>query len=105
MDICAESEYTLVIQLKILNRVVPSKAHAPKFSKPKDVGWFMILGSVEKWELIALKRHANTRYKTTSSNLAFNTPAKTSKIIHIVIKHEIISIKRTLHTPFLRSSV
>lgn len=90
MDICAKSEYTLVIQLKILNRVVPTKAHAPKFSKPKDVGWFMVLGSIEQWELIALKRHSNTRFKTTSSNLAFNTPAKTSKISYVNIRHEII---------------
>lgn len=79
IDISGGSEYTLVVEMKILNRVVPSKAHAPKFSKPKDVGWFMMLGSVEQWELIALKRNANTRYRTTSSRLAFNTPSKPGK--------------------------
>jgi len=79
MDILAGLEYTLVVEVKILNRVIPSKAYAPKFSKPKDVGWFMILGSIEQWELIALKRNANNRYRTTSSRLAFNTPTKPGK--------------------------
>jgi len=79
MDILAGSEYTLVVEVKILNRVIPSKAYAPKFSKPKDVGWFMILGSVEQCELIALKRNTNNCYRTTSSRLAFNTPKKPSK--------------------------
>lgn len=79
MDILAGSEYTLVVVMKILNRIIPSKAHSPKFSKPKDIGWFMILGSIEQWELIALKRNANNRYRTTSSRLAFSTPTKPSK--------------------------
>lgn len=78
MDILVGSEYTLVIEMKILNRVVPSKSHAPKFSKPKDIGWFMMLGSIEQWELIALKRYSNNRFKKTSSRLAFNTPKKPS---------------------------
>lgn len=78
MDILSSSEYTLIAEVKILNRVIPSKAYAPKFSKPKDVGWFMILGSIEQWDLIALKRNVN-RYRTTSSRLAFSTPAKPSK--------------------------
>ncbi|CAH1724972.1 activating signal cointegrator 1 complex subunit 3 [Aphis gossypii] len=77
MDILSSSEYTLIAEVKILNRVIPSKAFAPKFSKPKDVGWFMILGSIEQWDLIALKRNVN-RYRTTSSRLAFTTPAKPS---------------------------
>lgn len=79
MDISAGSEYTFVIEMKILNRVVPGKAHAPKFSKPKDVGWFMMLGSIEHWELIGLKRSANNRFKKTSSRLAFSTPEKPGK--------------------------
>lgn len=79
MDIPAGSEYTLLVEMKILNRVIPTKAHAPKFSKPKDVGWFMMLGSVERWELIALKRNSNTRYRTTSSKLAFTTPPTPGK--------------------------
>lgn len=78
MDILSSSEYTLIAEVKILNRVIPSKAYAPKFSKPKDVGWFMILGSIEQWDLIGLKRNVN-RYRTTSSRLVFNTPAKPSK--------------------------
>lgn len=79
MNIPAGSEYTLLVEIKILNRVIPTKAHAPKFSKSKDVGWFMMLGSVEQWELIALKRNANTRYRTTSSKLAFTTPTMSGK--------------------------
>jgi len=33
-----------------------SKAYAPKFPKPKDEGWFLIVGEVESKELVALKR-------------------------------------------------
>lgn len=86
LDISVGSEYTLLVEMKILNRVVPLKAHSPKFSKPKDVGWFMVLGSIEQWELIALKRNANSRYRTTSSRLAFNTPMKPSKLRIIIIQ-------------------
>merc|ERR550539_507179 len=32
------------------------RAFAPKFPKPKDEGWFLVLGSVEENELLALKR-------------------------------------------------
>ena len=31
-------------------------AHAPRFPKPKDEGWFLTLGCVERQELLALKR-------------------------------------------------
>ena len=33
-----------------------SKAHAPRFPKPKDEGWILVLGEVEVKEVIALKR-------------------------------------------------
>jgi len=70
--------------MKILNRVIPLKAHAPKFSKPKDVGWFLMLGSTEHWELLALKRNTNNRFRTSSSRLAFNTPINPSKLLLLI---------------------
>ncbi|XP_050547031.1 activating signal cointegrator 1 complex subunit 3-like [Daktulosphaira vitifoliae] len=80
MEILGNNEYTLIVETKILNRVIPSKAHAPKFSKPKDIGWFMVLGSIENWELIALKRATNNHYRRSSSRLAFSTPSFSGNI-------------------------
>ena len=33
-----------------------SHAHAPRFPKAKDEGWFLVLGDVEQYEVVALKR-------------------------------------------------
>ena len=33
-----------------------SHAHAPRFPKPKDEGWFLVIGDVEQYEVLALKR-------------------------------------------------
>lgn len=38
-----------------------SKAYAPKFPKPKDEGWFLIVGDVDNKELVALKRVSYVR--------------------------------------------
>eukprot|EP00743_Colponemidia_sp_Colp-15_P009223 GILK01010071.1.p1 GENE.GILK01010071.1~~GILK01010071.1.p1 ORF type:complete len:1391 (-),score=337.99 GILK01010071.1:97-4269(-) len=44
------------IVLNRLNKNVPLKAFAPKFPKPKDVSWWVIIGHEETDELLALKR-------------------------------------------------
>jgi activating signal cointegrator complex subunit 3 len=58
-----------------------SKAYAPKFPKPKDENWVMILGSsntstaaAEGGELIALKRQNALKRQSGSSHLTFRTP-------------------------------
>lgn len=39
-----------------LQRKQDSHAVTPRFPKSKDEGWFLILGEVDKRELLALKR-------------------------------------------------
>lgn len=50
-----------------------TKAIAPRFSKVKDEGWFVILGEVDKKELVALKRVVYVRNQNVVS-VAFYTP-------------------------------
>ena len=54
--------------------------YAPKFPKPKDEGWFLTLGSIEKKELVALKRVTLHRTKC-SQQLSFTTPAKLGRMM------------------------
>lgn len=51
---------------------------APRFPKVKDEGWFLILGEVDKKELIALKRAGYVRNRNTVS-IAFYTPETPGK--------------------------
>uniref|UniRef100_A0A672U547 Activating signal cointegrator 1 complex subunit 3 n=1 Tax=Strigops habroptila TaxID=2489341 RepID=A0A672U547_STRHB len=57
------------------------KAVAPRFPKVKDEGWFLILGEVDKKELIALKRTGYVRNRNTIS-VAFYTPETPGKCIY-----------------------
>lgn len=50
-----------------------SHAVAPRFPKLKDEGWFLILGEVDKRELIALKRVGYVRNHQVVS-ISFYTP-------------------------------
>jgi activating signal cointegrator complex subunit 3 len=54
--------------------------YAPKFPKPKDEGWFLTLGSIEKQELQALKRVTLPRVKC-SQQLSFTTPARFGRMM------------------------
>ncbi|KAL0173066.1 hypothetical protein M9458_033377, partial [Cirrhinus mrigala] len=54
---------------------------APRFPKPKDEGWFLVLGEVEKKELLAVKRVGYIR-NHSSVSVAFYTPEKTGKCIY-----------------------
>lgn len=55
-----------------------SKAQAPRFPKPKDEGWFLVLGEVDKRELLAVKRVGYIRNRNVIS-VAFYTPEQTGK--------------------------
>lgn len=61
-----------------LNHSRDLKAHAPRFSRPKDEGWFLTLGSVDDGELLALKRVTGVRGKSTQQ-LSFYSPPKPGK--------------------------
>lgn len=58
---------------------------APRFPKVKDEGWFLILGEVDKKELIALKRTGYVRNRNTVS-VAFYTPETPGKYDNLKIK-------------------
>ena len=51
-----DREYTLEVRLRRNNARAATRAFAPRFPKPKDEGWFLVLGCVDQRELIALRR-------------------------------------------------
>ncbi|NWX11126.1 ASCC3 protein, partial [Caloenas nicobarica] len=81
----ADQEYVLQINLQRTQTGYQgkqdSKALAPRFPKVKDEGWFLILGEVDKKELIALKRTGYVRNRNTVS-VAFFTPETPGKCIY-----------------------
>ncbi|NXM99225.1 ASCC3 protein, partial [Sylvia borin] len=81
----ADQEYVLQINLHRTQMGYQgkqdSKAMAPRFPKAKDEGWFLILGEVDKKELIALKRTGYVRNRNTVS-IAFYTPETPGKCIY-----------------------
>lgn len=80
-DLYENEEYVLNIDLNRINRAKrgskESKAYAPKYPKPKDENWILILGSNCKLEsnheLVGLKRFNNVKTQQ-NSNLIFRTP-------------------------------
>ena len=58
------------------NRMV----YAPKFPKPKDEGWLLTLGSIEKQEVLAMKRVTLPRVQC-SQQLSFTTPARLGRMM------------------------
>ncbi|MBN3311110.1 ASCC3 protein, partial [Amia calva] len=86
VSVHADQEYMLQINMRRTNigqqrRKQDSKAITPKFPKAKDEGWFVILGEVDKKELLALKRVGYVRNRNTIS-VAFFTPEKTGRCIY-----------------------
>lgn len=81
----ADQEYVLQINLHRTQMGYQgkqdSKAMAPRFPKVKDEGWFLILGEVDKKELIALKRTGYVRNRNTVS-VAFYTPETPGRCIY-----------------------
>ncbi|XP_069582412.1 activating signal cointegrator 1 complex subunit 3 [Ranitomeya imitator] len=82
----ADQEYVLQVNLRRIRAGYrkgkqDSKAIAPKFPKAKDEGWFLILGEVDKKELVALKRVGYVRTRSTAS-VAFYTPENTGRCIY-----------------------
>ncbi|XP_047413665.1 activating signal cointegrator 1 complex subunit 3 isoform X2 [Sciurus carolinensis] len=74
----ADQEYVLQVSLQRVHfgfhkGKQESSAVTPRFPKSKDEGWFLILGEVDKRELIALKRVGYVRNHHVAS-LSFFTP-------------------------------
>ncbi|XP_066464224.1 activating signal cointegrator 1 complex subunit 3 isoform X1 [Eleutherodactylus coqui] len=82
----ADQEYVLQVTLQRTRAGYKkgkqdSKAIALKFPKAKDEGWFLVLGEVDKKELVALKRVGYIRNKSTVS-IAFYSPEHTGRCIY-----------------------
>jgi activating signal cointegrator complex subunit 3 len=56
-------------------------AYAPRFPKPKDEGWFAVLGEVDSRDLVAMKRVPYIR-GASSAQLAFFTPESPGRVIY-----------------------
>ncbi|RUS90749.1 hypothetical protein EGW08_001460, partial [Elysia chlorotica] len=78
----ADQEYVLNISLRRLNK--PQKAHSPRFSKPKDEGWILMVGDPEARELLALKRVGPLRggAKGTRAQIALLTPPTPGRVVY-----------------------
>ncbi|XP_077950237.1 activating signal cointegrator 1 complex subunit 3 isoform X2 [Gasterosteus aculeatus] len=86
LDVHADQEYVLQVSLRRINtgqqrRKQDSKAQASRFPKAKDEGWFLIVGEVDRRELLAVKRVGYVRQRTAVS-VAFYTPERTGKCIY-----------------------
>uniref|UniRef100_A0A8K9XUX2 Helicase C-terminal domain-containing protein n=1 Tax=Oncorhynchus mykiss TaxID=8022 RepID=A0A8K9XUX2_ONCMY len=82
LDVHADQEYVLQVSLQRINtgqqRV---RTHTHAHTCIKDEGWFLVLGEVERRELLAVKRIGYCRHRSTVS-LAFYTPEMTGKCIY-----------------------
>lgn len=62
LEVHADADYSIAVNIKRLNKYQSSRnsssprTHAPKFPKPRDEGWFLVLGETDGRELLALKR-------------------------------------------------
>ncbi|KAM7307777.1 hypothetical protein ISCGN_011413 [Ixodes scapularis] len=57
------------------------RALAPCFPKPKDEGWFLVLGHAQRKELIALKRVGSLR-SNSKQHLTFRAPQEVGRVVY-----------------------
>ncbi|KAL8619051.1 hypothetical protein ACOMHN_020749 [Nucella lapillus] len=85
VQVHADQEYVLHLTLRRLNphrtKRQDSKAYTPRFPKPKDEGWMVVVGHVEAQEVVALKRLRYVR-GYTNTQLAMVTPETPGRIIY-----------------------
>ncbi|CAG6016100.1 unnamed protein product, partial [Menidia menidia] len=93
LDVHADQEYVLQVALRRVNlgqqrRKQDSKAQAPRFPKNKDEGWFLVMGEVDRQELLAVKRVGYVR-NHTSVSVAFYTPEKTGSYLGLDQQYDV----------------
>ena len=77
-EVQANTDYSLVVDISRINRTGSTRAHAPKFPKPRDESWFLVLGSNQ--ELVAMKRVPPVP-RTAKQLLSFTTPAQPGNVV------------------------
>lgn len=85
LKVHADQEYSLKIKLnrsQISEKRFDQKGYAPLFSKPKDEGWFFVVGEVDNNDLVALKRVGAIHRRDTTVTLAFFTPETVGRKIY-----------------------
>lgn len=83
MEIYADQEYVLNVQMIRLGSFESLNIHCPKFPKGKDEGWFLTLGHQAEAELIAMKRCVY-RSNKSSHQLCFYAPSRLGRCIFTV---------------------
>lgn len=73
LQVHANQEYTLHVNITRHGNRTSNNVHCPKFSKGKTEGWFLTLGRQYDGQLMALKRIVCKNSKT-SHQLSFLTP-------------------------------
>ncbi|XP_055607496.1 activating signal cointegrator 1 complex subunit 3 [Uranotaenia lowii] len=83
LELYAEQEYVLNVQMIRLGSFETLNIHCPKFPKGKDEGWFLTLGHQAEAELIAMKRCVY-RSNKSSHQLSFVAPRRLGRCIYTV---------------------
>ncbi|CAG2249935.1 ASCC3 [Mytilus edulis] len=85
MEVHADQEYVLRVNMDRINKIKKhdSKAFAPRFPKPKDEGWFLLVGDIENKEVVALKRVGYIRGRS-SQQIAIIMPDIVGRVIYTV---------------------
>lgn len=81
-DVHADDDYVLEVRLQRRNAQPRQRALAPKFPKPKDEGWVLMLGEIEAGELWAIKRVPVVRQSLTTVPLSFIAPPDPGRAIY-----------------------
>ncbi|CAF0793697.1 unnamed protein product [Didymodactylos carnosus] len=78
----ADQEYLLNVQLKRINTIRRQdfRVISPQFSKPRDEGWFLILGDIDKSNLLALKRVSQPVRNQSQISITFMTPSEVGRL-------------------------
>uniref|UniRef100_A0A182QHM2 Activating signal cointegrator 1 complex subunit 3 n=1 Tax=Anopheles farauti TaxID=69004 RepID=A0A182QHM2_9DIPT len=83
MELYADQEYVVCVQLIRLGSFDSLNIHCPKFPKGKDEGWFLTLGHQAEGEVIALKRCVYRNNRSTHQ-LCFYAPSRVGRCIYTV---------------------
>lgn len=75
----------MTINLKRLNKCGLQKVLISHFPKPKDAGYFLLVGNPSKNELLVMKRVTFNRFTTKSLTIALPENFKTEKLeLHLM---------------------